>query len=427
MIISALNRWKKQIWYFPLLMTAMALMMLRPVLIAAILTPDKFAIYSYGLLASSTFCMLGCLGLQPMLQRRMPADLMIGRVIASKILLIQAVGIAIFIFFVLSLFGLIGFVVGGTDDFGLMLGLFHGLSQQLFLIATLESKSRGKPLLFGWQNFLRAFWVVIAALTVALYTQTAEAVILIEAIISIFLSYKIIRNFISSKNFGFTFFYKISARRIKKINWASSFSLMVVMLAGFLLTNLDRWIAASQYPRDLFAYYAFAAIVLTSLQSVQVVINTAVYPALVRKIKLYGRSEAFRMASRISIIMLFIGCIIAWPIYEIIKTIISNFLSEYTSSLNIIFVFVFVGIIRASDFYTSYLIVIQREKTVLFVNVAVGVVIFLLWMMMFFSEGMGGLIKVSYLALGFAITNYIVIFTCAYRVRSENVANKSSS
>ena len=84
-----------QLWYVPWLGVAMALMMLRIFAIARVLDLKGFGTYSAGLLVSGTFCMLGCLGLQSMLQRKMPVMLMRQRSKAALILLVQCLAVAL--------------------------------------------------------------------------------------------------------------------------------------------------------------------------------------------------------------------------------------------------------------------------------------------------------------------------------------------
>src|SRR5690349_14433188 len=62
----------REFWYAPLLAAAMALMMGRLLILARLLRVEEFGALSGALLVSGTFCMLGCLGLQSMLQRDWP-------------------------------------------------------------------------------------------------------------------------------------------------------------------------------------------------------------------------------------------------------------------------------------------------------------------------------------------------------------------
>ena len=134
----------KQLWYLPLLGTAMGLMMLRILAMARVLDVAGFGTYSAGLLISGTFCMLGCLGLQSILQRDMPVMLMRLRARAGLVLLLQCLLVALACASVGVLAS--GFVVsaGGLPSLALVVGIVHGLSQQVFLLVTVESRSRGR-------------------------------------------------------------------------------------------------------------------------------------------------------------------------------------------------------------------------------------------------------------------------------------------
>ena len=69
----------RQLWYAPVLTLAMGLMFVRSLVMARLLDVEAFGQYSAGILVSATFCMLGCLGLQSMLQREWPVHLVRGR------------------------------------------------------------------------------------------------------------------------------------------------------------------------------------------------------------------------------------------------------------------------------------------------------------------------------------------------------------
>src|SRR5688572_29095745 len=81
----------RQLWYAPVLAVATALMMLRLFALAALLDIPNFAQVGVGLLVSSTFTMLACLGLQSVLQRDMPVMFVRGRERAARVLLAQCV------------------------------------------------------------------------------------------------------------------------------------------------------------------------------------------------------------------------------------------------------------------------------------------------------------------------------------------------
>ena len=80
----------REIWYAPVLLVSMALMLTRLLGYARLLSLESFAGLSLGLLASATLGMTGCLGLQSLLQRDMPVQFVRGRHKAALALLIQS-------------------------------------------------------------------------------------------------------------------------------------------------------------------------------------------------------------------------------------------------------------------------------------------------------------------------------------------------
>src|SRR5450759_2430383 len=138
--MSALNTLTRhrlrQLWYVPLLSFAMGLMMVRILVMAKILDVPSFAQYSAGLLASSTFCMLGCFGLYPLLQRELPMQIVRHREQMGAVLLVQCLLVATACAVVGILLAAVGVSVMGLSPFLLAIGVLHGLSQQVFLSVT---------------------------------------------------------------------------------------------------------------------------------------------------------------------------------------------------------------------------------------------------------------------------------------------------
>src|SRR3954471_9310997 len=129
----------RQLWYAPVLAAATALMMVRLLAFARVMDLPGFAQISAALLVSSTFTTLGCFGLQSLLQRDMPVLFVRGREWAARVLLAQSVAVA----YASALVAMLT-AYAAPFDFGspanlVALGVVHGLSQQLFILASVES------------------------------------------------------------------------------------------------------------------------------------------------------------------------------------------------------------------------------------------------------------------------------------------------
>lgn len=413
--------WRAQIWYVPLLATAMLLMMFRPLIMARIFDAPEFAKYSAGLLISSTFCMLGCFGLQSLLQRQMPMDITLGRERSGLLLLVQAIVVGLMC--ALVLMGLQGgvseFSLGGLTGAGVVVGIVHGLSQQLFVLATVESRSRGEPLRFSYQNLARASLVVIGAALSAWFFRSPTTALLTEALLSFFVTWLIFRGLLKKVRLSGILLLRLAGRNLTKVPWRSALALLGVMVVGFSLVNADRWLAASLLHPNVFANYALAWVLLTAAQSVQTIINSSVYPALAKRYAKKGRSDSFDLAVKVSLSLLGSGLFVGWPAILILNWGISRWFPDYLAARALVPVFVAIGVLRLSDFWSSHLIIVGQERLLLIVNVLVGIVILSVWLLMVYVLEVVALnmLSLSLLALSLTIANYSAVLFTAFQFR----------
>jgi len=406
-----------QLWYVPLLSVAMGLILVRTLVMAKLLDVPSFAQFSGGLLVSSTFSMLGCLGLQSLLQREMPVQLIRRRERAAAVLLMQCLAVAA----ACALAGLL-LVAAGIDAAGLSpillaIGVVHGLSQQAFLIATVESRSRGQPLRFALQTLVRAVIVLAVSLGVATLFRSAAAVLMVEAILSLVLTQRILLGVWQRARVGSPLAFRLAVRRIRQIPWSSAVALLAVAALGFLLMNIDRWVAV----RLLQPNYAFAWTVLKVAQSLQSVINTSVYPMLARRFASAGPAASFRIAARASIALLLACAITFWPAYWLLNAVVMRWFTSYAESGTIFGLFMFVAALRVSDFWSSHLVIVGREKRLLLVTFAVGAIVFGGWVYVFvFAPGVHGITDmadVAWLAVALTVFGYLAAFVTAWTTR----------
>ncbi|HEY8049499.1 MAG TPA: hypothetical protein VIE63_10025, partial [Ramlibacter sp.] len=284
----------RQLWYAPVLGLATALMMLRLFALARLLDIPNFAQASAAFLVSSTFTMLGCLGLQSLLQRDMPILFVHGRENAARVLLAQSVVVA----YGCAAVAMVGaFVV--PFDFGspanlVALGIVHGLSQQLFLLSTVESRSRGEPLRFALQSLLRGVLVVIAGVAIARATRSAEWVVVAELVVSLVLAHLLLHRTLAPRAWAIV---RAGADRWRAIDWRAAGVLLLVALLGFALTYADRWGAATALDARQFANYAFAGTIVAIGLSTQSLVNASVYPMLARLYARSGQAACFELCA----------------------------------------------------------------------------------------------------------------------------------
>jgi O-antigen/teichoic acid export membrane protein len=360
----------RQIWYVPLLGLAMGVMLARMLVMARLLDLTGFAQFSLGLLVSSTFCMLACLGLQPLLQREMPVHFVRRRERAAAVLVAQCLLVAASTAALLAA-AVAGLAWTGIPALTLGVGLLHGLSQQVFVVATVESRSRGDPVRFARQNLARALVVLVAGAAVASLAQSALLALAAEALVSLALSAGVLARVFATARLAAPAAAEVGRRRLAKLPWRAAAALLALSVVAFGLANADRWIAARELDARAFAQYAFAWMVLMVAQSAQTVVNAAVFPMLARRHAINGSSRAFSVAARISAGSLFLALALAAPAWWLAVLAIDRAFPSYADSSPLIGVFIFSAAFRISDFWSSFLVITGREGPLLVANVAV--------------------------------------------------------
>lgn len=409
----------RQLWYVPLLSLALGLILVRTLVMAKLLGIPIFAQFSAGLLVSSTFCMLGGLGLYFLLQREMPMQIIRGRERASAVLLMQCLVVVS----VCACMGLLLISVGldaaGLSPSLLAIGIIHGLSQQVFLIATVESRSRGLPLTFALQTLVRAMIVLAVSIGVGVFLKSAVAVLMAEAIVSLLLTHRILQGVWQRARVGAALAFRLAIRRIRQIPWSSAVALLSVASIGFLLMNIDRWIAVRLLQPIAFANYAFAWTVLMVAQSMQAVINTSIFPMLARRFANAGAAASFRTAAAMSISLLSACAITSWPVYWLLNAVVMRWFPTYSESASIFGLFIFVVALRLSDFWSSHLVIVGREKRLMLVTFTVGAIVLGGWLYVFAPSGHGvtGMADVAWLAVALTVVGYLAAFVTAWTTR----------
>ena len=408
-----------QLFYAPLLAMAMGLMMLRVLVMARVLDVHAFAEFSGGLLISGTFCMVGCLGLQPMLQREWPMNLVRHQELRGLVRAAQCNIVAV----VCALLGLLGAAVGmspaGMTPGILAIGMLHGLSQQLFLIATVESRSRGDVFRFALQNFLRAVAALTLSSAAAFWLGSAEFALAIDAVVTIALSLSFFQSSLGRVRRSAAEVFRLAARRLRVVRWDSALTMMLIMAAGFGLLNADRWVASDRLDSEDFARYAFAWIVLSIAQSIQVVINASVYPLLARRFAEHGREVAFRLCLRVSASILVAGSIAAVPLCLMLGYGVRRWFPQYSEVQALFPLFLATGVLRAADFWSSFLLIAGLELRLLMLNLCAMAFGLMVWTLLMrpWAAGVITLQDVGWLAAFLSLSAFLAAAGASWSLR----------
>lgn len=408
--------------YAPILAFAMGLMLLRIIVAARLLSVPDFAAYSAGLLVSSSFCMLSCFGLAWLLQRDLPIMIVRGRERAGGILLIQCAIVTVLSALVglLFLFAIDVSLVGLTT-IGLCVALFHGASQQLFTIATTDSRSRNLPLRFAFQNIERAVATALAGPAVIWLGGEAQAILAVEALLTIALSSRLLIKKFRSDQFAIGSALRLGWTRLPRVEWESALTLLAVSALSFVILSSDRWIATQWLSANLFGQYAFAWTLFTIAQSVHQIINSSAYPLLSQRYAIHGITASFKFAMILSTSSFILSVIFSLPAYFMLGCVVDVYFPEYDNVIDIIPIFLLAVSFRVSDFWTSFMIVARHERKITYILVANMFLAMFLWMIYLnFDVNRIQINSIAVLALTLSFTNYVVLAFFSWKALTQD-------
>jgi O-antigen/teichoic acid export membrane protein len=414
----------RQLWYAPLLGVAMTLMMARTLLMARLLSVHAFADFSAAILISSSFCMLGCLGLQLTLQREWPANIWRGQELRGLMRAAQCNLVTGTCALALIFVTLCGVSIHAFSPSVLVLGIVHGSAQQIFVIATVESRSRGDALRFSLENLLRALAITCVALGLALRTGSAIEIVVAEASVTLVISVGLLWRSATHTHLNALQLYQLALRRLPQAPWRAAMMLLAITGVAFLLSNIDRWIAAAELGTGQFAAYSFAWTVPMLAQSAQQILNTSIFPTMARRFASGQAAAAFRVCRITSLVVLIGGVLSSLPAFFVLRYFVDTWYPKYSTAVVIIPIFVAVAVLRVSEFWTSFLIAVNRERLLMFANVSVGVAGLALWGLWIHGDTSTALraFDVAMLALILSALNYIATMGCAWMARRDQLA-----
>jgi O-antigen/teichoic acid export membrane protein len=188
---------------------------------------------------------------------------------------------------------------------------------------------------------------------------------------------------------------------------------------AFVIVNADRWVAAERLDLAMFGHYSFAWIVLLVAQALQVMINASGYPLLARRYATAGRAGALRMSAALSGSALALGLVCAIPAWAILAYGIPRWFPGYSDTVGLVPLFLGVALLRLSDFWSSYLLIIGREARMLAVNAGVATAGIVIWAALIqpWRAATLGLRDVALLAAVMAVCGYLAVAGFAWRER----------
>lgn len=413
------HRLRKAI-YAPILATAMALMLGRFLLFAKILDVNSFAELSAVYLVSGIIGMLSSFGIYLDLQRKLPGYLALGQRRAAATIIWQSLFGTVAIGVAGIAFAIAGVSFGSISSTAVLLGVLHGVAQQAFLIQTTESRSNSDPLRFSIQNIVRAFGILIFAFPFSVAFGTATSVILPECFVTIAISISISHKTAKKMSISHHQAAFLGARSFRRMRWGSTLSLLLLSLAVTTSMSMDRWLSSLVLIPAEFAEYSFASITMTAAFALQGLINASVFPMIAKRSAIHGVRSAYRLAflTAFGTLAVFLAAIV--PAVYAADFVILRFYPKYLDAIPLIPILAIAAAFRISDFWSSFLVIREREKTSLLINMAVAGTAFVIWLLTRFGAETPEA-GVAYMAAFVASLTYVISFLFSHiHVRSTN-------
>jgi len=399
----------------------MALMFGRVLIMARLLSVEEFAVLNTVLLISVVVGMMAALGLLVELQRKLPVQLERRQIDAalSQIAVTVLGSVAASVLVLLILFGVS--MIWELSRSVILAGVVHGVTQQVFIVVATESRSNGDTVRYSIQTLARATLILVFAVPIAILTRSAIAVLLMEALVAAVLSVLMLRSVLVNANQRARDAFGRGMSQVRQVNWASMAALVAATVVVTMAGYVDRWLAVWVLSVPNFAEYSFASIALVIAQSLQILVNASVFPALARRRALRGPRSAFRLAA-VTAGATLAGCgLVAVPCLVIAAPVIDRYFPGYGGALPLLPVVAVTACFRISDFWTGFLLVDGRERGVVLINIPAVAAAILVWYG--FCHGVPTALNLAYLAAGVAAARYCLSFVfCVVVTMSRRMA-----
>jgi hypothetical protein len=298
------------------------------------------------------------------------------------VLVLQSAIVAMVLASIAAMATLAGMPWPGLQRIAALVALLHGLVQQIFLLYTVESRSHGTPVRFAAQSFARAVMVLMSGSLAALVTRNATTILIAETLASLAVLVVLSPAVARRNGLGFGVGLVLAMKRMPQIQWRPALMLLAAASLAYLQTNADRWVATSVLDRDGFAAYSFAWILLLAAGQAQVLINSAAFPWMARRVARAGTRAGLGSTSALSALMLGLGTGFAIPLLFFADWAVPRYWPHLAASVQLLPIFAACAVLRMSDFWSSFLLVTGKERHLVRNSLVVGALVLTaaLWM-----------------------------------------------
>ncbi|AOE64657.1 hypothetical protein AXG94_23770 [Pseudomonas corrugata] len=267
----------------------------------------------------------------------------------------------------------------------------------IFTVDLMVVKSKKNFVDYARRLFYRNLFVALAGLAVALATKNAEFAILAEVSIGVILCLKSLMLWlVNAKLPGWDFII-------------DCLKFVPVTCVGAFMQYVDRVFAAYFMSAQEFSRFSYLSLVVMVGLSIQQLINTRVItllPEICREDPSAGFKYVVRISFFVSIFLSVILSCLLWLLQS------RWFATEWLEvGVGISIVFWGCAILRAADFYSSYLLVMSQRNKLLMIQLAMLAIfsfLTLLYGFWFRSEGVFGYVLL--MCVGFSVSLIVLVY-----------------
>ena len=355
-----LNIDKKQFIYFFLLVASSGLIFGRTSICVYFLTADQFGTLSKSLIMSNTLITYAGLGMQHLILKKLPMYYTNHEKAKIDILLNQALVIFTAATILISTIIMIASVIGlNRGPLLPLMIVFHSFFQFVFLIFQLNVRSQFEFLRYSGIALGRAVLIFMLVLILVTYQPSLYYVLACEMFVNLLLVIYLVYN--DSIKMTLSVRVLIDGFSQLKDNMLNALKLLFLNGAAYSMMTFDKWLGVLVLSSATYAHYAVGILFLMTLETLQMILNISIFPILSRIVGKGDYAHAYRLTVKLSFTLLFLGLLAYYPLTSLLQIILRLFLPEYLQSVSLIKILILAGVIRLSDFFSTFCILIDKE------------------------------------------------------------------
>jgi O-antigen/teichoic acid export membrane protein len=349
--------------YVPVLCGATGLTFLKSIVYARLFSVENFGALNQCLLFASLFSNFGSAGFQLLGHKLLPQYYARGDRQSAEELLGSA----------LTVLGLAAALAAVTIAFAILAGALRGvalyyatllfaIAQALFAVRLIDIKSEFRFFDHALLSSLRAVSLLALGAAVAALTRDVAATLATEGAVTLILAMPLVTGLR-----GGPVLRKALENATRRVWLAANLpaALRLLWLSGTvtLLYSLDRWAGIALLTKREYGIFALGLLVIVVFETLQMIVNVAAYPLMGRMIAHDQHKRAFRFATLATAVVAIVTAVFYVPFILSLDFLVRRYLPLYADATTVIKLAVIAGMLRLADFYSSFAVLCDRERS----------------------------------------------------------------